>query len=272
MGTQNWLIALILSLLAGISTGFGGLSVFLFKKTNKKSLSVSLGFSAGIMIFISFVEIYPDAKAHLVSSMGESAGGWTTLLAFVAGIALIAAIDKLIPTSENPHEIRRIEEASECGAAEGPKKLMKTSILTALAITIHNFPEGIVTFIAGIDQLRLGIMITIAVAIHNIPEGIAVAIPVYCATGSRRRAFLYSFMSGITEPIGAVFAYLFLAPFMNDAVFGFLFAGIAGIMVYISFDELLPTAREYGEHHLSIYGLISGMLAMGASLMLLSGI
>jgi ZIP family zinc transporter len=146
---------------------------------------------------------------------------------------------------------------------------MKTSVLTAIAITIHNFPEGLVTFVSGMSQPKLGIAIAIAVAIHNIPEGIAVAIPAYCATGSRKKAFLYSLLSGAAEPIGAVFAFLFLAPYINELMLGLIFAGIAGIMIYISFDELLPTARQYGEHHLTIYGLLSGMLVMGISLQFL---
>ncbi len=266
---NNWILALLLSLFAGLSTGIGGLLVLVLKTTNKKFLSVSLGFSAGIMIFISFVEILPDAKSHLVEGMGAKPGGWLTLVAFFAGILLIAGIDKLIPSYENPHEMHRIEEADQCKVDPAPHKLIKTTVLTAVAITLHNFPEGMATFISGMNGYKLGIAIAVAVAIHNIPEGIAVAIPAYCATGSRRKAFLYSLISGAAEPVGAVFAFLFLAPFLNSTVMGLLFAGIAGIMVYISFDELLPTAREYGEHHLAIYGLLSGMLVMGISLQLL---
>lgn len=269
METNNWILALTLSLFAGLSTGFGGLLVLLLKTTNKKFLSVALGFSAGIMIYISFMAILPDARSHLDTSLGRETSGWMTLIAFFAGILLIAAIDKLIPAYENPHEIHSIEEADKCDVIPGSRKLIKTSILTAIAITIHNFPEGIVTFIAGMSQLKLGIAIAIAVAIHNIPEGIAVAIPAYCATGSRRKAFLYSLLSGVAEPIGAVIAFLFLAPYINEMVLGLIYAGIAGIMIYISFDELLPTARQYGEYHLAIYGLLSGMLVMGISLQIL---
>lgn len=269
MEVNNWIIALALSLFAGLSTGVGGLFVLLFKTTNKKFLSVALGFSAGIMIYISFMEILPDARGHLITGIGKESSGWMTLLAFFTGIFLIAAIDKMIPSYENPHEIHSIEEADKCKVTNGSQKLMKTSILTAIAITIHNFPEGMVTFLSGMSQIKLGIVIAIAVAIHNIPEGIAVAIPVYCATGSKRKAFLYSLLSGVAEPIGAVVAFLFLSPYINETVLGFMFAAIAGIMIYISFDELLPSAREYGEHHLTIYGLLSGMLVMGISLQLL---
>ena len=269
MSIDHWIPALVLSLLAGLSTGVGGLLVLLFRTTNKKFLSVALGFSAGIMIYISFMELLPDAKTHLTLGMGASKGGLLSILAFFIGIVLIAAIDKLVPEHENPHELHNIEELEKCDINPHAHKLMKTSILTAIAITIHNFPEGMVTFVAAVSGLKLGIAVAIAVAIHNIPEGIAVAIPVYCATGSRRKAFLYSLLSGAAEPLGAVFAFLFLAPYLTDTLLGLLFAGISGIMVYISFDELLPTARLYGEHHLTIYGLLSGMLVMGVSLQLL---
>jgi len=267
---DNLIFALSLALLAGLSTGFGGLFVLLFRTTNRQFISYALGFSAGIMIFISFMEILPDAKKHLIQGLGETRGGWMALLAFFCGILLIAAIDKMIPSFENPHEMYSIEEADSCFIPPADSHhLMKTSLLTALAITIHNFPEGLATFMSAISEPKLGVIIAIAVAIHNIPEGIAVAVPVYCATNSRKKAFYYSLLSGAAEPVGAVFAFLFLAPFINELVLGFIFASIAGIMVYISFDELLPTARKYGEHHLTIYGLLSGMLVMGVSLMIL---
>jgi|LSQX01.3.fsa_nt_gb ZIP family zinc transporter len=265
MQNYNLTIALLLSLFAGLSTGFGGLLVLLFRKTNVKFLSVSLGFSAGVMIYISFVEILSEANEYLIEGMGEQLGKWMAFLAFFAGIMLIALIDKLVPEPENPHVLRKLED---CEVSAKKQKLYKTGMLTALAITIHNFPEGLATFVSGMTDLKLGIAISIAVAIHNIPEGIAVAIPVYCATGSRKKAFLMSLLSGAAEPLGAIVAFLFLAPYINNVVFGIVFAAIAGIMVFISFDELLPTAREYGEHHLSILGLIAGMMVMGISLLL----
>jgi ZIP family zinc transporter len=269
MHTSNWILALALSLLAGLSTGFGGLLAIMFRTTNKKFLSIALGFSAGIMIYISFMEILPDAKVHLISSLGQDMGGWVALVAFFAGILLIALIDKLIPARENPHEVHSLEEMDSCEIAEDTNRLMKVSALTAIAITVHNFPEGMVTFVSAMTQPKLGIAIALAVAIHNIPEGIAIAVPVYCATGSRKKAFLFSLFSGAAEPVGAFCAFLFLSRFLNESVLGIIFAVIAGIMVYISFDELLPTAREYGEHHLTIYGLLAGMLVMGIGLMLL---
>ena len=268
MGQNNMLFALGLSLFAGLSTGLGGLFVLLFRKTNTKFLSVALGFSAGVMIYVSFVELFPEARSHLIKGLGQENGELITFIAFFAGVFLIALIDKLIPEFENPHEAHKIEEADQIHLPVKTKKMMKTGVLMVAAVTIHNFPEGLATFISGVGVPALGIAIAIAVAIHNIPEGIAVAIPVYLATGSRKKAFLMSLLSGLTEPLGAIVAYLVLAPYLNDVVFGVIFAAIAGIMVYISFDELLPTAREYGEHHLSIFGLIGGMMIMGISLII----
>jgi len=142
-------------------------------------------------------------------------------------------------------------------------------LFRALAILIHNFPEGLASFTSVVSNPNLGIVVALAIAIHNIPEGIAVSIPVYCATGSKKKALGLSLLSGLSEPIGALVGYAILAPFMNDTIFGILFAGVAGIMVFISLDELLPTAREYGEHHLSMYGLIGGMIVMAVSLLLM---
>ncbi|MCX7709048.1 MAG: zinc transporter ZupT [Clostridia bacterium] len=270
MDINSILLAFGLTLFAGLSTGIGGLLAFLYRKTNTKILSIVLGFSAGVMIYISFVEIYFEAKKHLVHQLGEVRGSWATAAAFFGGILLIAVIDKLVPSYENPHESHKIEEMDSCNipSTQKSKRLLRTGLFTALAITIHNFPEGIASFTSAVTEPSLGIAVAIAIAIHNIPEGIAVSIPVYCATGSRRKALGLSLLSGLSEPVGALIGYLILMPFFNDAVFGVLFAGVAGIMVFISLDELLPTAREYGEHHLSIFGLIAGMAVMAASLIL----
>ena len=218
------------------------------------------------MIYVSFVEILAKANSSLSEFMGETKGGWVTIASFFGGILFIALIDKLIPSVENPHEIKKVEDM---GKKNSDSKLMRMGLFTALAIGIHNFPEGLATFTAALNDLELGIAIAVAIAIHNIPEGIAVSVPVYFATGSRKKAFALSFLSGLAEPIGAIVGYLLLMPFMNDMVFGILFASVAGIMVFISLDELLPAAREYGEHHLSIYGLLAGMAVMALSLQLL---
>ena len=265
---NNILTALGLSLFAGLSTGIGGLLTLFWKKTNKKLLSVILGFSAGVMIYISFVELYHESQITLAEAFGERSGSLISAVSFFGGMLVIAIIDKLIPSYENPHETHSVEETEKCDIEAKNKNLLRTGILTALAITIHNFPEGMATFTSAMKKPSLGIAIAVAIAIHNIPEGIAVAVPIFCSTGSKKRGFVLSLLSGLAEPFGALIAYLILMPFLNNTVFGILFAAIAGIMVFISFDELLPTAREYGEHHLSIYGLIGGMVIMAFSLIL----
>ncbi len=265
--TSSVLIAFGLTLFAGVSTGIGSAIAFFAKKTNTAFLSVSLGFSAGVMIYVSFVEIFVKARIVLVEDMGPVRGSWVTVGAFFGGIVLIALIDKLIPSVENPHEVVKIEEMYD-EKQHKSKKLMRMGLFTALAIAIHNFPEGLATFTAALNDPSLGIAIAVAIAIHNIPEGIAVSVPVYYATGNKKKAFWLSLLSGLAEPVGALVGYLILMPFMGPAVFGILFAGVAGIMVFISLDELLPSAEEYGEHHLSIYGLIAGMAVMALSLLM----
>lgn len=267
MNYNNIFLAFGLTLFAGLSTGIGSALAFFTKKTNTKFLSIALGFSAGVMIFVSLVEIFIEAKGSLIVFFGSPLGYWITVLSFFAGILLIALIDKLIPSFENPHEVRKVEEMK----GEKPDhKLLRMGIFSAVAIAIHNFPEGLATFTAALQDPKLGVSIAIAIAIHNIPEGIAVSIPLFYAMGSRKKAFFYSFLSGLSEPLGALIGFLIFFSFMNDAIFGVLFAMVAGIMVFISLDELLPTAREYGEHHLSIYGLVAGMAVMASSLALFS--
>ena len=231
------------------------------------------------MIYVSMIEIFTKAQDSLVSELGEKQGALLTVIAFFGGMFLIALIDKLIPSAENPHEPKNvIADCEGCGDCEVCVKeqkakhqkdqLMRLGVFTALAIAIHNFPEGIATFVSAFQDPGVAIPIVAAIAIHNIPEGIAVSVPIYQATGSRQKAFLYSFLSGLAEPIGALLGWLILIPIMNDMVYGIIFAGVAGIIVFISVDELLPASREYGEHHLSIYGLIAGMMVMAISLLL----
>ncbi len=256
-----------LTLFAGLSTGIGSAIAFFAKKTNTGFLSAALGFSAGVMIYVSFVEIFVKARTEITSELGATQGYVVTTLAFFGGILFIAIIDKLIPSVENPHEMHKVEEMDK----EKPKdsdKLMRMGLFTALAIAIHNFPEGLATFTAALTDPHLGVAIAVAIAIHNIPEGIAVSIPIFYATGSRKKAFWLSLSSGLAEPVGAAIGFLLLMPFLTPVVFGVLFAGVAGIMVFISLDELLPAAEEYGEHHLSIYGLIAGMGVMAISLLM----
>lgn len=264
---ENVFLAFFLTVLAGLSTGIGSCIAFLCRQTNRKFLSVTLGFSAGVMVYVSMIEIFVKAQDSLTAQLGNKAGSWVTVASFFGGMLVIAIIDKLIPSTENPHEIKQLDEKSGAKGQQ-PSRLMRMGVFTALAIAIHNFPEGMATFVSALQEPSVAIPIVVAIAIHNIPEGIAVSVPIYQATGSRMKAFRYSFLSGLAEPLGALLGWLVLRPIMNDTVFGIIFAGVAGIMVFISFDELLPAAREYGEHHLSIYGLISGMVVMAISLLL----
>ena len=264
---NNILFAFGLTLFAGLSTGIGSALAFFTKKTNTKFLAISLGFSAGVMIYVSMVEILVKAKDSLVAELGLKTGSWITTAAFFGGMLLIAIIDKAIPNEENPHEMYKVEDIKETNV-QSDEKLMRTGLFTALAVGIHNFPEGLATFISALQEPTIAIPITVAIAIHNIPEGISISVPIYYATGDRKKAFIYSFLSGLAEPIGALVGYLILMPFLNDMMFGIIFALVAGIMIYISLDELLPSAQKYGDHHLSIGGLIAGMAVMAVSLLL----
>ncbi|MGB9771572.1 MAG: zinc transporter ZupT [Candidatus Kapaibacteriota bacterium] len=266
---NNVVLAFSLTFIAGVSTGIGSLLAFLSKKFSPKYLSGSLGFSAGVMIYVSMVEMFPKAKDSLVALGGNFNGYLFTILAFFGGIALIAIIDRFVPSFENPHEIGVIN-ASDAEYQMGNRRLLRTGVLSAFAITIHNFPEGLATFFAALSDPFLGVSIAIAISIHNIPEGIVVSVPIYYATKSRKKAFVYSFLSGFAEPIGAIVGYILLRNFLNPFLFGLMFSAVAGIMVFISLDELLPTAEKFGEHHIAIYGLIAGMVIMAFSLLLLS--
>jgi len=259
--SSTFLLALLLTIFAGLATGLGGVIVLFSKRENRRPLAVSLGFSAGVMIYVAFVEILAKARTALSMQFGEVRGYWVTVTAFFAGIVLIALIDRLVPKKANPHEMAGSGSRTDEG-------LMRMGMLAALAIAIHNFPEGLATFMATLKDPRLGIAIATAIAIHNIPEGIAVAMPVFHASGSRKRAFFLALLSGLAEPVGAVIGYLVFRAVLNDALFGIAFALVAGIMVFISLDELLPAAETYGEHHLSIYGLVAGMGVMALSLLL----
>ncbi len=265
LGFSNTIIAFGITLLAGLATGIGSLLAFYTKRTNEKFLAATLGFSAGVMIYVSLVEIFAEAKSSLIEELGAKKGYWVCVISFFAGIALIALIDKLVPQKENPHEMRDVNEMDK---KVDNDSLLRMGLFSALAIAIHNFPEGIATFMSAIQDPKLGISIAVAVAIHNIPEGIAVSIPVYYATGNRKKAFMYSFLSGLSEPLGAIAGFILLRRFISPSLFGIIFASVAGIMVYISLDELMPTAEKYGHHHISIYGLIAGMAVMALSLLM----
>lgn len=295
---SNLWYALGLTLFAGLATGIGSIIAFSAKQTNYRFLSISTGFSAGVMLYVSFVEIFYKGTDAMVAVYGDPLGHWINTASFFGGILLIGLIDSLIPSAENPHELHAEEELAPLGDKTAPipdfraakhssdpdlhdhrphpHKLMRMGLFTALAIAIHNFPEGLATFLAALQDPHLGIAIAVAVALHNIPEGISVSVPIFYATGNRTKAFIYSFLSGLAEPVGAVVAYLGIRFFLGGngeaippQVMGVMFGGVAGIMVYISLDELLPTSRAYGRGHDSLFGLIGGMAVMALSLLLM---
>ena len=294
-------MAMGLTLFAGMATAIGSAIAFTAKRTNYRFLSVATGFSAGVMLYVSFVEIFPKGLKSLSGPDGSSWGHWVNAASFFGGMLLIGLIDNLIPAAENPHETHAEQEAeplhdpsaqppgSHSAPADGlapsegrhdhlrhNQKLMRMGLFTALAIAIHNFPEGLATFLAALEDPALGAAIAVAIALHNIPEGISVAVPIFYATGDRKKPFGYSVLSGLAEPVGAGIGYLGLLLFAGGAdgaipshVMGVLFGGVAGVMVYISLDELLPTSRAYGKGHDSIFGLVAGMLVMAVSLLLM---
>ncbi|MFA5140199.1 MAG: zinc transporter ZupT [Elusimicrobiota bacterium] len=266
MTTQSVLFAFGLAILAGLSTGIGSAVAFFTRKTNMKVLAGGLGFSAGVMIYIALGDLLPEARDSLADVMGPFRGGALALGAFLAGVAVTALVDKLVPSFENPHEVHKVEEMGH-----RPKRLMRLGVFTALAMGVHNLPEGLATFVAALKEPTIGVSIALAIALHNIPEGISVSVPIYYATGNRSKAFWYSFLTGLVEPVGALLGFALLSCCPSPAFFGFVFAFVAGIMVFISFDELLPAAHEYGEHHVAVYALISGMAAMAGGLLLVHG-
>lgn len=267
---SNITYAFALTLFAGLSTGIGSAIAFLAKRTNTNLLSFSLGLSAGVMVYISFVELYSSAILEMSQLYGSAKGQLYALLAFFGGILLIMAIDFIVPEDDNPHEIRNVEEISDAHPKpHSHKKLLRTGLFSAFVLAVHNFPEGMVTFLTALHTPTLALPIAIAIAIHNIPEGISVSVPIYYATGNKKKAFWISFASGLAEPVGALIGYLLLQPFLTPSLFAVINAAIAGIMVYISLDELLPSAEKYGKHHLAIIGLIVGMAIMGLTLVIL---
>lgn len=259
---SNYKLALLMSLLAGLATVIGGFFTFFIKRTNLKGLSVGLGFSAGVMIFLSFAEIIKTSN-DLLMDFFPNHSQWLVFGGFLSGVIVAILIDYFIPD--------HIDEDLFCNqvACARHHRIKRAGLLTAIAICIHNFPEGMATFFVTTQNITLGISVAIAIALHNIPEGIAVALPIYHATGKKRLAIWYTFLSGISEPIGALLALFALHYFLPQATIGFLFASVAGIMVYISFDTLLPLSREYGDGHYSVFGIISGILFIWGSLLLL---
>ncbi len=260
---QNFGIAMIMTLIAGLTTAVGGAIAFIVKKDNLKALSVGLGFSAGVMIFLSFTDIIPEA-GEMLSVNFPNHFDWLVLAGFIAGIVVAILIDYFLPDHVDPDELADPE--APCAHRH---KIKRAGLLTAIAICVHNFPEGMATFLTTTQNLTLGISVGLAIAIHNIPEGIAVALPIYHVTGKKRYAMLYAALSGITEPIGAVIGMFLFSLFLPQVLVGILLAAVAGIMIYLSFDTLLPLSREYGNWHLSMIGIVTGILFIWTGLILL---
>ena len=264
---EQLLMGGVLSLLAGLCTGVGAAIALFLKKTDTRMLTYALGASAGVMVYISFMELMPAATDMLGDQTGSK---WIVLGAFFGGMAAASLIDRLVPEDENPHEVLSLNELqslSQCTTEDCRRKVRqrvrRSAMLFAIAIGVHNFPEGMATVAAAFDNTGIAASVALAVAIHNIPEGITVAVPLLYGTGSRKKAFLVGTLTGLAEPLGALICMLVLIPFLSATLLGILFAIVAGIMVFISFDELLPMAERWGHHHLSIYGVVTGMLVMG---------
>ena len=273
-------LALGLTVLAGLSTGIGSLIGLSSRRNSSSLLTVSLGFSAGAMVYVSLVEILPKARQVLAPLLGARLGYAAAVLAFFAGIVGMALIDRWLPVHDASGALHQLSgdqnsaaDPSGLSTSMDParrKRLLRMGLFSALAIAIHNFPEGLATFLGALANPHLGVSIAVAIGIHNIPEGLAVSAPVYFATGSRRIAFWVSFLSGLAEPLGGLLGYALFRSLPNPIGFGMVFAAVAGVMVYVSLDELLPAARDYGEQHLAIISLMAGMAVMAISLVLLA--
>ena len=262
---SHFAVALGLTTAAGLSTVLGGALVLFSRKNNPRLLAFGLAFAAGAMVYVSLAEILPKATAAFTLTTGARTGMALGTVAFIAGLLLILAIDHFIP---NPHD--RLEHGHTEGSDSGThSSLPRLGLLTALAVTAHNLPEGMATFFASLDNPAIGLPLALAIAIHNIPEGIAVALPVFVATGSRRAALLASLVSGLAEPVGALLGYAVIGPFLSPTTQGAVFGVIAGIMVFLALDELLPAAKHHARGHETVYGLVGGMAVMALSLVLL---
>lgn len=243
--------ALFLSVMAGLSTMIGALVICFSNRKNEKLVSISLAFAGGVMISVSFTDLLPNSLDYFSSSTNHQIGTLLMVSSLILGVLFASLLDRFVPHEE---ETTTHEKKHE--------NLFRVGIVSMLAIAIHNFPEGIATFMAGYESSALGTTIALAIAFHNIPEGITVALPVYIASGSRKKAFYYTFISGISEPIGAFLAFLVLQPFINGITLGLMFGLISGIMLYIAIEELLPSSKDYGYPRLALYATFAGICLM----------
>lgn len=262
---HNNLIALLITTLAGLSTVGGGFLTFFVKRNNLRVLSTGLGFSAGVMLFIALYAILHESQDFLAGTFHGKAQ-LITFISFFIGAGLASLVDYLLPAHIGTGLLEQSDEPTP-EQLNNPK-ISKAGILTAIAISIHRFPEGLATFLVASADLKLGIPFAVAIAIHNLPEGIAIALPVYHSTGKKRLAIFYTFIAGLAGPIGALIGLALTEVFLPQVAVGMMFGAVSGIMVYISLDTLLPLAREYGDNHQVMIGIISGMFFISLSLLL----
>lgn len=276
---NNYLIAFILSTIAGLSTVVGGFVTFFIKGNSLKYLSFGLGLSAGVMLFVSLVDLYPEATEMIRAQMGQNLA-WLSILCFGIGMLIAVLIDFFVPDHiQDSMFTKQIganeqnKDSTDCTEDENAiisiGKIKRAGIITAIVVAIHNLPEGLATFTLAAQDIMLSLGVIFAIAIHNIPEGMAISIPVYQATHSKRKAFLYSFLSGMAEPIGGVLGFLIIKTLFPNLCVGLLFALVAGIMTYISIDTLLPLSKDYDTGHYSISGVVLGLMIMGSALIVL---
>ena len=261
--TSAVLIALGVTLAAGLATALGSLLVIFARGPNPRLLAFGLAFAGGAMVYVSLTEIFTKSVASFTAAYDARLGFTCATFAFLAGLLLIMAIDMLVP---NPHDTLTTDDPAL--REQNREYIRRVGLMTAVAITAHNFPEGLATFFATLENPAVGLPLAFAIAIHNIPEGIAIAVPVYFATHNKGYAFVASLLSGLAEPVGAIIGFMLLARYLNDAVFGAVFGIIAGVMVFLAIDELLPAAKRYARGHETVYGLVSGMGVLALSLVL----
>lgn len=271
MEISNVMLSFGLTLIVGLSMGAGSLLSFFVKDTNKRFLALSLSFSAGIMIYVSFMAILPEGMELLESTMGEM-GHYIALIGFFGGMFITGLMEKLVHKyAGDYHGHHSGHHHGEHSHGDEHEHLSKLGLMSAIAIAIHNLPEGLALFTAGLKDISLALPIAAAVIIHNIPLSIAISVPIYYSSGSKRKAFMYTLLVGLCQPLGAIIGYALLSRFFNDTLFGFLFSLVAGIMIFVSLDELLPASQKYEDHHLSVYGAIAGMIVMAISLGVFGG-
>jgi ZIP family zinc transporter len=264
---SNVFWALIISLFAGLSTGLGGIISFFVNRNNSYFLSLSLGFSAGVMVYVSFMELLTESISILGMTWGTR-GELVAILVLFFGMMFTALIDMILPEAHHPSDVLgELDDMTEEHKKQIKEKhLIRVATLTGIAVVIHNLPEGVATLTTAYSDLSLGLAVGIAIALHNIPEGIAIAVPFYHGTGKKWRAVGYAFLSGLAEPVGAVLAYFVLAPFLTSAMVAIILAFVAGIMIFISFDELIPTAQSFDIKDVAVYGVLGGMFLMAITM------